>query len=284
MGSGNTFYKWWRVLYPIFLQWLLSMMVTTAVIWFCRNLLVLDVRDQMDSFQLEEYWRSRYRGMALGITAATHIISFAVMAILYRGDRRQNPAYERSEVSAGWYVPLIQLGACGCFVANGLLNLSGLTRLLADGYETVQEVLYDSSTLWLSVFTVVIAAPLAEEFLFRGLCFRRMRETVPFAQSALASAILFGAYHGNLLQAIYGFLLGLLFAWSYERYRSLLAPVVLHMAANAFSLALSKMPQLNALLAGSVWRLVVSVLIFTLIGSGCFYLVQVRMHQKEKKT
>ena len=286
MNSGNKLYGWIRILFPIFLEWLLSMLVTTAAIWYCRNILVLGVQDQLDSFQTEAYWREQYRQMSLAITAATHALSFAVMAFFYRRDLRTDGAAFESEgrPHVVWYLVLPVLGVSSCFVANGLLNLSGLMRLFADEYESISSVLYNSSSLWLSAATVVIAAPLAEEVLFRGLCYRRMRMQMPAVQAIFMSAFLFGAYHGNVVQAIYGFALGVVLAWSYERFRSLAAPVLLHMCANAFSFLLSKIRELNAFLGGSMLRMVLSVLLFTLAGSFCFYLVQVRMHNKEKRS
>lgn len=55
---------------------------------------------------------------------------------------------------------------------------------------------------------------------------------------ALISAALFGLYHGNLLQGVYAFLLGLVMAWLYERFQTLAAPWVFHAAANVTSIVI----------------------------------------------
>lgn len=70
MNSGSIFYRWWRILYPVLLAWVLSMLVATAVLWYCQNILTLDVREELDSFQVEEYWHGQYRSMALEIGRA----------------------------------------------------------------------------------------------------------------------------------------------------------------------------------------------------------------------
>ena len=59
---------------------------------------------------------------------------------------------------------------------------------------------------------------------------------MPFWPAALISAVLFGLYHGNLLQGVYAFLLGLVLAWLYERFQTLAAPWLFHAAANMTSI------------------------------------------------
>lgn len=46
--------------------------------------------------------------------------------------------------------------------------------------------------------------------------------------------------HGNLLQGLFAFALGLLLGWSYSRCRSLAAPMILHMGANLISVLVSE--------------------------------------------
>jgi len=46
------------------------------------------------------------------------------------------------------------------------------------------------------------------------------------------SALLFGVFHGNIVQGIYGTLMGLLIAYVYEKYDNFIAPVIIHVAAN----------------------------------------------------
>ena len=50
--------------------------------------------------------------------------------------------------------------------------------------------------------------------------------------SAIIVSLLFGVYHGNWIQAPYAFLLGLACVYVYERYKSIIAPMILHGTAN----------------------------------------------------
>ncbi|MGN0978629.1 MAG: lysostaphin resistance A-like protein [Faecousia sp.] len=74
------------------------------------------------------------------------------------------------------------------------------------------------------------AAPIAEEILFRGLVLRSLK---PFGKrfAIFGSALLFGAFHGNLLQTPYAFLVGLVLGYVTVEY-SIGWAVALHMFNN----------------------------------------------------
>ena len=55
----------------------------------------------------------------------------------------------------------------------------------------------------------------------------------------ILSAFLFGAYHGNTVQGIYGFIMGLIFAYGYEYFGSFRVPVILHMLVNIVAYLIS---------------------------------------------
>ena len=75
-----------------------------------------------------------------------------------------------------------------------------------------------------------ILAPIWEELLFRGFVLRALR---PYGKrfAILGSALLFGLFHGNLLQAPYAILMGLLFGYVTVEY-SIGWAVALHMFNN----------------------------------------------------
>ena len=86
----------------------------------------------------------------------------------------------------------------------------------------------------------LILGPLFEEGVFRLGIFGRLWSRLGFWPAALLSALAFGIYHGNWIQGIYAFFMGLIFAWGYAAGRpgSYRTAVFMHMAANASALAL----------------------------------------------
>jgi len=85
--------------------------------------------------------------------------------------------------------------------------------------------------LWL-VLLCVVAAPLFEEFIFRGLIFGGLRRSMRLLPAAAASAAVFAIVHPPE-SVIPVFFLGLCAAMAYERSKSLTAPMLTHALYNA---------------------------------------------------
>lgn len=77
-----------------------------------------------------------------------------------------------------------------------------------------------------------VLSPLAEEIVFRGLIYNRMKRYFNKYLSIAVCGILFGVYHGNLVQGIYGCILGIAITFVYELYGSFAAPLLFHSMAN----------------------------------------------------
>lgn len=74
--------------------------------------------------------------------------------------------------------------------------------------------------------------PFVEETVFRGILFARLQRWYGSGTALLASALVFGIYHGTFAQGIYAFVMGLVFACAYESSGNFLLPVSLHGACN----------------------------------------------------
>lgn len=104
----------------------------------------------------------------------------------------------------------------------------------------IQERLVFSSTdiVLLSVINIVIWTPIFEEIGFRGLFYTTLRARFTPTLAIVCSAIIFSAVH---LKSLNGFLSifwsGLILAYAYERYRSLLPGMVIHGAGNLLYLS-----------------------------------------------
>ncbi len=83
---------------------------------------------------------------------------------------------------------------------------------------------------------VVLAAPILEEFLFRGLVFGGLRRSHGFLGAALISSAIFAVVHPPASLAPV-FILGMLTAAARERTGTLMAPVLVHAGFNAASVA-----------------------------------------------
>lgn len=94
-----------------------------------------------------------------------------------------------------------------------------------------------------------ILAPVAEELVFRGAILRSLMDyfnhRLPWIP-IVASALLFGAVHGNMAQFANAFTMGLLLGWLYYRTHSIVPGVVLHWVNNTVAYTMYKlMPEMN---------------------------------------
>lgn len=158
------------------------------------------------------------------------------------GFANQNPGEQRVRVrkffrgfTEGIFLVLLAAGmAIGC---NFLFSLTGFTQASLEFSQVSARQM--SAGLVCGLFLYGICSPLAEELIFRGVVFVRVKRYFPLTVSVIISALLFGLYHGNVVQALYGFLAGCLFAWYYYKYGSFFKTVILHGLFNITGFLLS---------------------------------------------
>ena len=101
--------------------------------------------------------------------------------------------------------------------------------------QTISKVL-DSSPghpgLALLVGHVVLFGPLTEELIFRGFVFSGLRRRADFPLAAGMSAVLFAAFHFNVGLFLPIAVMGMVFAWLFERTRSMWPGFAVHVIWN----------------------------------------------------
>ena len=91
----------------------------------------------------------------------------------------------------------------------------------------------NAATLAIFLITSSLLSPLAEEFYFRGLLYRKMREKGSIWVSMAAVSLLFASVHfwfGN--EALFPLLGSIVFCVGYEVTKTILTPILLHISGN----------------------------------------------------
>jgi uncharacterized protein len=96
-----------------------------------------------------------------------------------------------------------------------------------------------------SFLLTVIAAPLLEELLFRGIILDGFLKRYSAKRSIILSALLFGIAHLNPAQFVNGFVLGLFIGWIFWRTRSLWLCIFIHLLNNLAAYLLELYVPLN---------------------------------------
>ncbi len=90
--------------------------------------------------------------------------------------------------------------------------------------------------VFFALFIVVIVGPVMEELLVRGLIFNRFRAIGSPAFAIGMSSLIFASMHFPVIvQCIYTFAVGAVFAWAYYKYENILIPIILHIFYNMCS-------------------------------------------------
>lgn len=131
------------------------------------------------------------------------------------------------------YVILGVLTVCAVFGLNMLLELSGIIGI-SGSYQAVQENQF-SAYFALGLVCYGLITPMAEELMFRGVVYGWMRSMMSVKAAMALSALLFGLYHMNVVQGIYGFVMGCLMVYAYEYFGTFKVAVFIHILANVLA-------------------------------------------------
>ena len=153
------------------------------------------------------------------------------------------------------------LAASSSVGLNILLSLTGLVQSSA-AYQEVARQQYSVAFI-VGALLFGLTSPITEEIVFRGVIYNRMRRYCPTAAAIVLSGLLFGVYHGNSVQGLYGGCMGILLAYTYERLRSFFIPCLFHAVANITVYTLAQNVEWHARLftvTGCIILLVISVI------------------------
>lgn len=168
----------------------------------------------------------------------TSVLFYSLTIVLQRknfGMDAMRFGQERNLWTAGRNVLAVLVVATGGHVVSTLIGISGMSNLFTGYTENAAPAFQGQNPVLLIVATVILG-PIAEEITFRGMTYRRIRYYLGSVPAMLLSSALFGLYHGNVIQFVYAFIVGLLLAWIYEKSASLRLCVAAHMAVNLWAI------------------------------------------------
>lgn len=140
--------------------------------------------------------------------------------------------------------------AAGILAASVFLNLflAGVGAVHADAAAADASAQAGRVSLPLGILIYGVLSPLAEETVFRGitlqrlylLCHEKKSGKTAFLLAAGLSSLLFGIYHGSLVQGLYAAAMGFLFCLFLALGGNLFSLIILHGGANVMTLFLSR--------------------------------------------
>ena len=199
------------------------------LLYFLVERLVLDVFH----IPLQQFMNHSYWGEIL-IYAVLILVFFTLYKLLWRKEISEPRTATNFKDVLGSLV--VGFGICGIsglwiMLAEQLPSLQKSVEAMNAGAENIA-----SGNAFGTFMIAVIAAPVVEEILFRGIVLRSIRKFSPVWASILISSVLFGVYHLNIVQAAYATLMGIAAGILYEKKRNLLFPILVHFANNLITM------------------------------------------------
>lgn len=172
-------------------------------------------------------------------------------------------------IPAWTYVLIVLAGVSASIALNNWFVILRLPEKITT-YEEVAQSIYSGNVIILFLRAVVGAA-CVEEMLMRGLLYNGLSQVVGRLAGILLSSLVFGVIHGNLLQGLYAFLLGVMFCFLYDLSgRDLKAPILAHMSANFASVLATMVPNIARLRAANFK---IQTFIFTALLIGSLFVI-----------
>ena len=212
--------------------------IAEVLLWAVVNQIMASSKQTAELFTDNAY---TVQGIINGlmILVGVFVIGGAVKSEILHGEKLVSRAKETaahpqkvwlSEKKVTEYVVVAVFAAAAALALNLWMNMIKLTEA-SEGFKRAANAQYGVDFL-VGLILYGIISPIAEEAVFRGVMYNRMKRCFGIGWALLISSLLFGCYHGNLVQAIYGTLLGIAMAYVYEKYESFVAPVLFHSVAN----------------------------------------------------
>lgn len=239
--KGMGFQTVWQMIY----SFLMFVLVRTIALSLTINLYSV-IAKQVPGFSLliydEEGTVAGVTGngsavaQIIGFLAGTAMIFKTAKAMIRKEAKDSKLLHIRKEPVQNYlFLGITTLGAM--LGLNMLLDLTGVTDNSAV-YQAIASQQYAVS-IWLGLFLYVLVAPLGEELLFRGIIYNCLKAASGRVAAMLMAAVVFGIYHGNLVQGVYGFFMACLMIYGYEYFGDFRVPVIMHAAVNLISYLLS---------------------------------------------
>lgn len=248
MNIKRTLKDLWRLIYPVIIYFAVAFIVQFVAVRVIASAAVANgtiTAAGKSTAELQEELNSLINRYSLHLTALTNVVLIPIYILLLRGDEKKR----KNSLGIRYTAPGIKrlgvvfvLGVSAAVSVNVIVSLSQIARF-SPKYQQVSEVIY-SGGLFMEIVSAVIAAPILEELFFRGMIYKRLRDMINVKAAVVISALFFGAFHGNLVQFVYAFIIGLMLAYVYEKFKTIWAPVIFHVGANLISVLITEfMPQ-----------------------------------------
>lgn len=207
-------YKIWQVIYPIAIYYVVSSFAYIAL-------------GMIFGSEQETYM---FRQMVCGAVTIPFTMSFykqdkKLEEVVYGTMKRSVDVYTIRNI----FFAVATTAMCGIAV-NNLIAMTPLMDV-SMGFQEANDSFFAGGVGY-ELLGSCLVIPIAEEVLYRGVVYKRLRNLFGTVAAIILSAVIFGLVHVNLVQFLYAGIMGLLLAYLFEMTGKLYTSILGHIAAN----------------------------------------------------
>lgn len=200
---------------------------------------VIQQGNQMAADELTSYVSGQIMDNIIPILIVSQLLSILAFGLWYYFVYGRKPRPEGTDKPKLQHILLLLvLGLAAQFAVSGVLAIvESFAPSLMEKYEELIEMSGIGETTLLTILSTVVLAPLSEELVCRGLVFKLAGKVSPnFWVANIIQALSFGILHGNWVQGIYAFALGIVLGLVYRRFQNIWLCMLLHASLNFSSI------------------------------------------------
>ena len=194
-------FKLWQIIYPIGIYYVVS-----SLMYFVLGLFL---GDGQQTYMLRQ----------LICSAATIPATMS----FYKQDKiAEQVVYgtEKEKLDTKWLRDAVLAAAGAVTLGIAVNNIIAMTPLvqMSEGFQEANQSFF-AGTVVFELLGSCLVIPIAEELLFRGVVYKRLKLYFGVTPALIGSALIFGIMHVNLVQFLYAAVIGLLLAFVLEKNR-----------------------------------------------------------------
>lgn len=286
MNKKSQSSRFWYICGPLFLYWIIQFIgqfIGEFMVVLPHMGELMDYGEITTSMTTEQMWEFMNRSMqkvyeilvqySLPILAFATVCTLPLSITLFCRDRKE----ERWGVENTKVTP--KLWKYGLVVVLGIVFSLGMNCLITmiDLAFFVESFSGVTSTIEPNILMEVICAgvliPIGEEFMFRGVLFKRYRRSNTFLLAATLSSLIYGLTQGNMIQFAYAYVFGVFLCYIYENVGTLKSTILFHITSNLFGVILSY-SSLGGWLIQDPIRIAAAIVISVFVISSIYVFVQ----------
>lgn len=252
------FYTLWISAYPLIIYTAIQFLLAIIVSFFV--IILGGYPGAVASLGAVESFVSRN---VLPITAASAVFASVFLILFFYLDGQKGRIEKKKTGNVMDFVMAIIGGVGIAIILNILIGLTGISGI-DNTFQEISDTIKNTPIV-ITIICAGIIIPIVEEIIFRGLIFNRIKFQYNLTSAMLISSVVFGIYHGNIIQGIYATMLGVCLAYAYNKTKNILIPIFIHISANTSVVCLSSFVE-NDGSALTVGIMVLVTLIFAIIG------------------